>query len=219
MLRHRSLKLGIAVAAIALATGPALASASFASGRPTTPAPASPAGVSLVSGNRSLAVAWTETSTGSITFTATAKSAGQSTRSCSSHTLNCNIAALVNGVVYDVTVVAKNTGGTSAPSADATSIVGVPGRPLSVHAAGSSAAVTVKWAPPVASGVTNVTSYMATANPGGFSCSSSGTVLAPPARTCVISGLSAATKYTVTVTATNAYGTGLPSKPVSVSTN
>ena len=126
---------------------------------------------------------------------------------------SCSITALTNGVVYDVTVTAKNKGGTSAPSTPASAIVGVPGAPRSVHATAGTASATIRWAPPKASGVTHVTSYMATAQPGGLSCSTSGT---KPARTCVISGLSPGTKYTVTVTATNAYGTGVPSKPATV---
>ena len=219
-MNSRFFKSAVAASAIALAAGPMLASASSASNGPSSlAAAASPTAVALASGNRSLAVTWSESSTGSITYSATAKAAGQPTRSCTSHSLGCRLVSLMNGVVYDVTVVAKNAAGSSAPSSDVTGIVGVPGRPLSVHPSAGVASITVNWAPPVASGVTNVTSYMATANPGGFSCSSTGTVLAAPARTCVISGLTAATKYTITVTATNAYGTGVPSKPVTVSTN
>ena len=95
-------------------------------------------------------------------------------------------------------------------------IVGVPGAPLSIHATAGVASATIRWAPPKASGVTHVTSYMATATPGGFSCSTAGTLTALPARTCVISGLTTGTKYQITVTATNAYGTGSPSKAATV---
>jgi Fibronectin type III domain len=200
-------------AAIALAAVPMFASVSSASVRPAIAAPASPAAVALSSGNRSLGASWTESSTGSITFKATATAAGKATRSCITKALHCNIVGLINGVVYDVSVTARNSGGTSAPSTAVSDIVGVPGAPLSVHATAGTASAKIAWAPPRASGVSHVTSYMATANPGGFSCSTSG---ATPARTCVISGLTSGTKYSVTVTATNAYGTGAPSKTATV---
>jgi hypothetical protein len=74
----------------------------------------------------------------------------------------------------------------------------------------------VTWGPPKASGVTGVTSYMATASPGGFSCSTVETILSAPARTCAIPGLTPGSTYEVTVTATNAFGTGAPSRAVAV---
>lgn len=206
------MKRGAVGAAIAIAAIPAFATASSASIGHIA-APASPAAVALSSGNRSLGVSWTESSTGKITFKATATATGKATKSCSTKKLACSITSLVNGVVYDVTVTAKNSGGTSAPSTAASAIVGAPGAPKSVHATAGIASATIKWAPPKASGVTHVTSYTATAQPGGFSCSTTGT---SPARTCVIAGLTPGTKYTVTVTATNAYGTGAPSKPAKV---
>ncbi len=183
------------------------------------PAPASPAITALASSNRSLAVTWSESSAGSITFVATAKSAGKSSKSCTSHATSCAISSLVNGVIYNVSVVASNTGGSSVPSAVATQIVGIPGAPLSVHTVAATASATISWAPPKASGVAAVSSYMATASPGGFSCSSQGTLLNSPLRSCQIPGLTSGTKYTVTVTATNAYGTGVPSKEASVTAN
>ena len=211
-----TIKRGAVATALVLTAAPLVASASFATS-PT--APASPAAVALTSGNRSLAVSWTESSTGSITYTATATATGKATKSCSTKTLGCSIHSLINGVVYDVTVVAKNTVGSSAPSADVTSVVGVPSAPNSIHATAGTAKATISWAPPKASGVTHVTSYMATANPGGFSCSTTSSALAKAARTCDISGLTTGTKYTVTVTATNAYGTGAPSKSTTVTPN
>ena len=207
-----------ASAAVALATAiavaPFFASASFAS-RPLTP-PASPTAVNLTSGNKSIAVTWSETSGGAIAYTATARAAGRAARVCKTKKLGCTIASAVNGVVYDVTVVARNASGASAPSSDATTIVGVPGPPLSAHATPAKASAIMSWAPPVPSGVTKVTSYMATASPGGFSCSASLTIISNVGRTCQIAGLTSGTLYTVTVTATNSFGTSVPSKPATV---
>lgn len=209
---HSIMRRSAVGAAIALAAVPAFTAVSSASVRPAIAAPSSPTITAIASGNRALGVTWTETSTGSITYKATATASGKATRSCTTKRLSCSIAALVNGVVYTVAVTAKNTGGTSAPSTASSAIVGVPGPPLSVHATAGTASANVSWAPPKASGVTHVTGYMATAT-GGFSCSTTGT---SPARHCVIPGLTTGTKYTITVTATNAYGTGNPSKAATV---
>ena len=215
MQARRALRGGAIAVMLAIGTVPVLATPTFANG-PGGSTPASPTGVSLVSGNRSLSVAWSESSTGKITFVATATGAGRATRKCTSKTTRCKIPALVNGVVYDVTVVAKTTSRSSAPSGPASALVGVPGPPLSVHARPSAAAASVTWGPPKASGVTDVTGYMATASPGGFSCSTVKTILSAPPRACVIPGLTPGATYAVTVTATNAYGTGAPSRATSV---
>lgn len=209
------MKRGAVGAVIAIAAVPAFATASSASVGHIA-APASPAAVVLTSGNRALGVSWTEASTGSITYKATATATGKATKACVTKRLACSITSLANGVVYVVTVTAKNAGGTSAPSTAVSQIVGVPGAPLSIHATAGTASATIRWATPRASGVSHVTSYMATAQPGGFSCSTTGT---SPARTCIISGLTTGTKYAVTVTATNAYGTGSPSKSATVTPN
>jgi hypothetical protein len=200
---------------------PLLATASQATktGGSGAVAPATPTAVTLSSANRSLAVSWSESSTGTITYVATATAAAATTKTCKSHAMACTITGLTNGVIYDVTVVGSTSGGSSAPSADVTQMVGIPGAPLSVHTSAATASAVIAWAPPKASGVSAITSYMATATPGGFSCSSSGTLLNPPVRSCEIPGLASGTKYTVTVTATNAYGTGVPSKEAVVTPN
>ena len=203
---------GAVIGALALAAVP-LASTASASLPPSAPPP-TPTGVSLISQNRSLAVSWSDGAAGRATYTATATSPGRATRSCPAKRTACSISALVNGVVYDVTVVAAIGKASSDPSVPVSATVGVPGPPLSVRATGGVASVAVSWSPPKASGVAGVTAYMATADPGGFSCSTAKTALASPTRTCQIPGLSPGLSYTITVTATNAEGTGPPSKPV-----
>ncbi len=218
MLVRRALRGGAIATVLALATVPLLASTSFAKGvGPSVPAP--PSSVALVSGNRSLSVAWTESSTGRITFVATATGGGRATRKCVSKTTSCRISSLVNGAVYDVTVTASTRAGSSSPSSPTSSIVGVPGPPLSVRASAAAASAAVAWGPPKASGVAAVMAYMATASPGGFSCSTTRTILGAPSRTCQIPGLTPGTTYEVTVTATNAFGTGVPSKAATVTSN
>jgi hypothetical protein len=213
---HRIARLGTVAAVGALAASTLVAGTAFASARPHVAAPDPVGALMTASGNRSLGVSWTEASTGSITFTATASATGKATRSCTTRSLSCRISALANGTIYNVSVVAKNAGGSSTPTVT-TGLVGVPGPPLSVHATGITAAANVMWAPPLASGVTHVTGYMATASgidgtTGTGSCSPpAATPTAPLVRHCEIPSL-AAGKYSVTVTATNAFGTGVPSK-------
>lgn len=77
-----------------------------------------------------------------------------------------------------------------------------PAAPGSVSAqAGGATSVDVSWAAPGWNGGSAVTGYTATASPGGATCSSAGS-------SCTITGLAAGQTYTVTVTATNARGTG-----------
>jgi len=204
------------VAAAALAVVPAFVSSSFASPALASSAPAAPTSVGLAAGNHSLSVSWTESTSGTLVFVATARTLGHLSKVCISKTDACTIGALVNGLVYNVTVVAKKLLVTSAPSGDVTALVGVPGAPRSVHAGAGKASASVSWSAPASRGVARVTGYMATAFPGGLSCSTAATLLTQAGRSCEIPGLSSGTAYTVTVTATNAFGTGLPSRAVSV---
>jgi surface antigen len=79
-----------------------------------------------------------------------------------------------------------------------------PAAPIDLAATGTLRSIAVSWSPP-SSGAT-VTSYTATAAPGGASCSTGGT-------SCVITGLRDDTKYSVTVTAATSSGTSPPSPP------
>ena len=76
---------------------------------------------------------------------------------------------------------------------------GPPSVPLNVRASTTANQITVYWSAPAVGG--DVTSYTAVASPGGSSCTTAAT-------SCTLSGLSPATTYQVTVSATNAYGTG-----------
>jgi hypothetical protein len=200
---------------ISLAAAPFGATASFASRTHTVVAPASPLNVTLTSANKALSASWSNVRTAT-SFKATASANGHATKSCATKKLTCTITSLVNGVSYSVVVVAFNAGGKSAPSLAATAKVGVPGAPLAVQAIAGKSAASIKWEPPVASGVANVTSYTATALPGGVFCTTTASSKVPAARSCVISGLTKGTKYAVSVTATNDYGTSAPSKSASV---
>jgi Fibronectin type III domain len=115
--------------------------------------------------------------------------------------LNWANAALGNGFL--VALNAEGTYSMTTPSL-------VPSSPLSVAASLLSNGVQVSWSVPLDDGGSPITSYTATASPGGASCTTTST-------SCVIAGLLPGTTYSVTVTAANGVGSSAASAPVSVS--
>ncbi len=209
---------GLFVAAIAVASAPLAATGAFASTHSGT-APSSPVISSLTSSNRALSVAWTDVNVGTVTYKATASAADHRSKSCVTKKLMCTIHSLANGVSYSVVVVASNKAGSSAASAALSATAGVPSAPKSVQATAGVTQASISWSPPKASGVSAITSYTATASPGGAFCTTTATATVPAARECVITSLTAGTTYSVSVTATNAIGTSPASKSVSVTSN
>jgi fibronectin type 3 domain-containing protein len=204
--------------ALSMAVVPLAATSAFAA-KPAGTAPSSPVISTVASSNRALTVSWTETDLGRISYKATATAAGHSTKSCKSKKLVCAIHSLANGVSYSVVVVASLNGASSAPSAAVSATVGVPSAPRSVKATAGVTQADISWSPPKASGVSAITSYTATASPGGATCTTTATATTKAARECVITALTTGTTYSVTVTATNAIGTSPASAPASVTSN
>jgi hypothetical protein len=81
-----------------------------------------------------------------------------------------------------------------------------PGAPTSVTAVSGHGSLVVGWQAPAADGGSPVTSYTATTQPGGATCTTAAT-----ARACTVWGLAEGTAYTATVVATNAVGSSPPS--------
>lgn len=87
-----------------------------------------------------------------------------------------------------------------------------PAEPRDARATAGAQAADVSWSAPVADGGSAVTSYTATALPGGATCS------ATSVAGCRVTGLTAGTAYRFTVTATNAQGTSPASDPTAAVT-
>lgn len=164
--------------------------------------------------NGLLAVSWAAPADGGspiTSYTATASPGGASCTSTGDPpATSCTITGLTNGTPYTVTVTATNAVGTGPPSAPAGPFTPnpIPGAPATVTGTPGDGQVALAWTEP-SDGGSPITSYTATASPGGATCAAQ-----PPATSCTIGGLTNGTTYTVTVTATNAFGNGPPSQPV-----
>ncbi len=83
--------------------------------------------------------------------------------------------------------------------------------PASVSASAGNATATVSWADPYSNGGSAVTGYTATLNPGGLTCTTDAV-----GRSCTVGNLTNGTTYSVSVTATNSLGAGIPSPEIQV---
>ena len=145
------------------------------------------------------------------TYTATS-SPGAITGTCA---LSCNsitVGGLTNGTAYTFTVTATNAAGTGLPSAASNSVTpaSVPGAPGIGTATPVGSLAVVTFTPPASDGGSPITSFRATASPGGAigTCD-------VPCNTIPVGGLTLGTAYTFTVSAVNALGAG----PASAASN
>jgi hypothetical protein len=178
----------------------------FGPHRPCCDAPTSPTPVSASAGDGVASVSWgapanAKQSVGPFTYSVSSQPAGLA---CSTTGSSCDFSGLVNGTTYSFYVTASTKFGTSPPGVS-TAVMprGLPSAPTSVVGyLGSKGSVEVTWLGPEVTGGVPIVEYVATATPGGATCTSSG------ATSCVISGLQNGQSYTFTVTARNLVGTG-----------
>ncbi len=177
--------------------------------------PTAPVNVTAIPSNGAAIVSWTVPSSdgGSpiLSYTVTAYSGVNAMTTCTTPdgtTLTCTVTGLSNGTPYTFKVVATNANGSSPASlasSPATTPTGNPGAPTAVQSIAGNGQLTASWTAPVATGGSPITFYTATAYNGNVSAAtcqtSDGSTL-----TCVITGLSNGTAYTVKVTATNVNG-------------
>ncbi|MBJ7333632.1 MAG: choice-of-anchor I family protein, partial [Thermoleophilia bacterium] len=167
--------------------------------------PGVPTGVTAVANGRAVTVSWTRPSEdggGAITeYHVTSKPGGYT---CTADaTTACKLEQMPAGREYTFTVKALNIAGSSAASAASTAVkIGTfkPAAPSAIKLRAGSSSLRVEWRRSNYNGGSKITKYVATAKPGGASCTSTG-------RSCVIEELTAGQKYSVKVVAENAVGT------------
>ncbi len=184
-------------------------------------APGPPSGVSATAEVGQAKVSWSAAPSNGSTvtkYTVTSSPGGQTCATSSGSERSCAVTGLTGGASYTFTVTATNANGTGTSSAASGSVTlpPVPGPPTGVTATDEPGAeALVSWTAPSSDGGEPITRYTVTASPGGQSCTTEvpEESEAEPETSCTVSGLTGASAYTFTVTATNANGTGPASVP------
>ena len=160
-------------------------------------------GTASVSSTTAVSVAFTPPSGGNGTITGYTVISSPGGLTATGTTSPITVSGLTANTIYTFTVTATNSGGTSVASSASTSVTTISGSPtIGTGTVLSSTAVNVAFTAP--SGTGNITGYAVTSSPGGLT----GTGTTSP---ITVSGLTANTIYTFTVTATNSSGTSVAS--------
>jgi hypothetical protein len=161
-------------------------------------------------------VSWTaptDSGTGDITGYVAVASPGGKSCSALAPSTTCSIGKLTAGTSYTVTVYATNVYGAGPESSPSASVVpqvtAPPTAPSQVSAAASTTSTTSAQIDWVASKPRSalVQYYTATSSPGGLTCQAQSDEGGGQDYGCTITGLTAATEYTFSVTATSSVGT------------
>ena len=186
--------------------------------RPPTK-PMAPANLIAIAQNGVIQVGWVAPPDGGspITgYTVSVSPATVSPVSTAGNTTIATVTGLTNGTAYTVSVTATNAAGTG-PAAKAGPVTPettiAPAAPTSVIASATAAgAVALQWSPPMDPGTATITSYTVAASTGGTTAKTQSVPASQctgsPAQCSVsMSGLTATSAYTFTVTATSTAGT------------
>ena len=192
------------------------ATQNFTIGEPT--APATPTAISAIAGNQSAVVSWSNpasngdaTAHNKVQYSTNGSTWTTASATISASATSYTVTGLTNGQAYHLRVIALDgSNNASAPDTLSSVVTPVappprvvkPGAPTRASAATHGASVTVSWHAPSSNGGGAITYYKVSVSPSGKSCTTS-------KLTCSISGLSTKTGYSISITATNAAGTGL----------
>jgi len=168
--------------------------------------------VTATAGDSEVVVSWTAPASdgGSVISSYTVTSLPDNKTCTTTGALTCTVVGLTNATAYTFTVTATNSAGAgpaSTASGQVTPVtsvasVTVPGAPTAVTATAGDSEVVVSWTAPASDGGSVISSYTVTSLPDNKTCTTTG------ALTCTVVGLTNATAYTFTVTATNSAGAG-----------
>jgi hypothetical protein len=183
-------------------------SSETATASPCCSVPAPPSGVTAVPVGNAVDVSWAQpTDWGGATALTYRVSTTPASSACEVSVLACRLENVPRGVPVVVNVTASNAAGSSTAAVSPSFRIPVtaPDPPPSVTASyPSPGTAKVNWTAPVNDGGEAITTYVATARPGGRTCTTS-------QRSCTITGLPGGRTYSFTVTAANAVGTSQPS--------
>lgn len=179
--------------------------------RPCCSSPSAPAAVTATAADGTASVSWsppsnTAQSPGTLSYRVTSEPPAVD---CTTGNLTCGFTGLINGTTYTFVVVASNAHGASPGGrSPAVKPKGLPSSPTNVIGyVADRGAVDVTWSGPSSTGGVVISQYIATASPGGATCTSTGEL------SCQISGLSNGLDYTFNVVAINEVGASAVSLP------